>query len=109
MATRGIVVLLLLLCQEGARRDSGKYALSIGGKEAGVEEYRIEEFDDGKIALFAKAKFELDLSGAHRAYLTDTVLTMDKSYAPVLYAGFRKAGRDQDQVKIEWEKKGFAT
>src|SRR5882672_510169 len=103
MATRGIVILLLLLSQEGARRDSGKYALSIGGKEAGVEEYRIEEFDDGKIALFAKAKFELDLSGTRRAYLTDTVLTMDKTWAPVLYAGFRKAGRDQDQVKIEWE------
>ncbi|MBV8882369.1 MAG: hypothetical protein JO332_20600, partial [Planctomycetaceae bacterium] len=102
MATRGIIVLLLLLAQEG-RRESGKYTLSVSGKETGVEEYRLEEFEDGKIVLFAKAKFDLDLAGTRRAYLTDTVLTMDKSYAPVLYAGYRKAGRDQDQVKIEWE------
>src|SRR6185295_5867838 len=104
MATRGIIVLLLLLPQEGARRDSGKYALSVGGKEAGVEEYRLEEFEDGRMVLFAKARFELDLAGTRRPYITDTVLTMDKAFAPVLYAGFRKAGRDQDQVKIEWEK-----
>jgi pimeloyl-ACP methyl ester carboxylesterase len=107
MPLRGIVVLLLLLAQEG-RRESGKYTLSVAGKETGTEEYRLEEFEDGKIGLFAKAKFELDLGGTRRAYLTDTVLTMDKAYAPVLYAGFRKAGREQDQVKIEWDK-GVAT
>ncbi|HVR84360.1 MAG TPA: hypothetical protein VMU54_08620, partial [Planctomycetota bacterium] len=108
MATRGIIVLLFLLAQEGGRRESGKYTLSVSGRETGVEEYRLEEFEDGKTVLFARAKFELDLAGTKRAYLTDTVLTMDKSYAPALYAGFRKAGRDQDQVKIEWDK-GFAT
>ena len=108
MATRGICVLLLLLAQEGGRRESGKFTLSVSGKAAGVEEYRLEEFEDGRIVLFAKATFDLDLAGAKRAYLTDTVLTMDKSYAPALYAGFRKAGREQDQVKIEWEK-GVAT
>ena len=104
MATRGIIVLLLFLAQEGARRESGRYTLSVSGKETGTEEYRLEEFEDGKIVLFSKAKFELDLAGTRRAYVTDTVLTMDKSWAPSLYAGFRKAGRDQDQVKIEWEK-----
>ncbi|HLY09839.1 MAG TPA: alpha/beta fold hydrolase [Planctomycetota bacterium] len=107
MATRGLLILVLLLAQEG-RRESGKYTLSVAGKETGAEEYRLEEFDDGKIVLFAKAKFELDLAGTRRSYLTDTVLTMDKTYAPSLYAGFRKAGREQDQVKIEWEK-GVAT
>src|SRR5882672_4591970 len=104
MATRGILILLLLLAQEGGRRESGRFTLSVSGKATVVEEFRLEEFEDGKIVLFAKAKFDLDLAGARRAYLTDTVLTMDKSYAPALYAGFRKAGRDQDQVKIEWEK-----
>src|SRR5579864_4156625 len=108
MATRGIMVLLFLLAQEGGRIESGKYSLSVSGRETGVEEYRLEEFEDGKTVLFARAKFELDLAGTRRAYLTDTVLTMDKSYAPALYAGFRKAGRDQDQVKIEWDK-GVAT
>jgi len=103
MLPRGIVVLLLLLAQDG-KREAGKYILSVGGKETGTEEYRLEEFEDGKTVLFAKATFELDLAGAKRAYLTDTVLTMDKAGAPALYAGFRKAGRDQDQVKIEWEK-----
>jgi pimeloyl-ACP methyl ester carboxylesterase len=98
-----MVVLLLLLAQEG-RRESGRYVLSVGGREAGAEEYRLEEMEDGRVVLAAKAKFELDLSGTKRAYLTDTVLTMDKTFAPVLYAGFRKAGREQDQVKIEWEK-----
>src|SRR5579864_5334910 len=108
MATRGIMVLLFLLAQEGGRIESGKYSLSVSGRETGVEEYRLEEFEDGKTVLFARAKFELDLAGTKRAYLTDTVLTMDKSYAPALYAGFRRAGREQDQVKIQWDK-GFAT
>lgn len=107
MLARGIVFLLLLSPQE-ARRETGKYTLSVAGRETGTEEYRLEEFDDGKVVLFAKAKFELDLAGTKRQYLTDTVLTMDRSYAPALYAGFRKAGREQDQVKIEWDK-GVAT
>jgi len=103
MSSRGIAVLLLLFAQE-SRQETGKYKLSVAGKEAGVEEYRLEEFEDGKIVLFSKAKFELDLAGARRAYVTDTVLTMDKTYAPALYAGYRKAGRDEDKVKIEWSK-----
>jgi pimeloyl-ACP methyl ester carboxylesterase len=98
-----MVVLVALLSQE-SKLESGRYKLSVAGRETGVEEYRLEEFDDGKVVLFAKAKFELELSGARRAYLTDTVLTMDRSFAPVLYAGFRKAGRDEDRVKIEWDK-----
>jgi pimeloyl-ACP methyl ester carboxylesterase len=102
-----MAILLLLFSQE-SRQETGKYKLTVSGKEAGVEEYRLEEFEDGKIVLFAKARFELDLAGARRAYLTDTVLTMDKSYAPALYAGYRKAGRDEDKVKIEWSK-GVAT
>src|SRR6185503_2655227 len=107
MPMRGMLLLLLLGLQE-SRTESGKFKLSAGGRETGVEEYRLEEFEDGKVVLFAKAKFELDLSGTRRLYLTDTVLTMDKSYAPVLYAGYRKAGRDEDRVKIEWDK-GVAT
>jgi uncharacterized protein len=99
------MVLLALLCLQESRTESGKFKLSAGGREAGVEEFRLEEFEDGKNVLFAKAKFELDLGGgAKRAYVTDTVLTMDKSYAPALYAGYRKAGRDEDRVKIEWAK-----
>lgn len=106
---RGIVALLLLSLSASARsqdakQESGRYRLSSGGKETGVEEYRMEEFEDGKVVLFSKAKFELDLAGARRAYITDTVLTMEKSFAPVLYAGYRKAGRDEDKVKIEWAK-----
>jgi alpha/beta superfamily hydrolase len=116
MVLRGMPVLLALLvpsfaagsrAAEGTQEsklETGKYKLSVAGREAGVEEYRLEEFEDGKIVLFAKAKFELDLSGAKRAYLTDTVLTMDKSFSPLLYAGYRKAGRDEDKVKIEWDK-----
>ena len=102
-----MAILLLLFSQE-SRQETGKYKLTVAGKEAGAEEYRLEEFEDGKIVLFAKAKFELDLAGARRAYVTDTVLTMDKTYAPALYAGYRKAGRDEDKVKIEWSK-GTAT
>jgi pimeloyl-ACP methyl ester carboxylesterase len=107
MSLRGVTLLLALVCQE-SRLETGKYKLTVAGKEAGVEEYRLEEFEDGKIVLFAKAKFELDLAGARRAYVTDTVLTMDRSFAPALYAGYRKAGRDEDRVKIEWSK-GTAT
>src|SRR5215831_15152655 len=104
MSLRGTLVGLLILLSQDSKLESGKYKLSVGGREAGVEEYRLEEFEDGKVVLFTKAKFELELSGAKRAYLTDTVLTMDKSYAPQLYAGYRKAGRDEDKVKIEWDK-----
>jgi pimeloyl-ACP methyl ester carboxylesterase len=93
---------LVSRASQDARSESGKFKLSASGREAGVEEFRLEGFEDGKIVLFSKAKFELDLSGAKRAYVTDTVLTMDKSYAPALYAGYRKAGRDEDKVKIEW-------
>src|SRR5499426_1319302 len=107
MSMRGMAVLLLLFSQE-SKQETGKYKLTVAGKEAGVEEYRLEQFEDGKIVLFSKAKFELDLAGARRAYVTDTVLTMDKSFAPALYAGYRKAGRDEDKVKIEWSK-GVAT
>jgi pimeloyl-ACP methyl ester carboxylesterase len=103
MSMRGIVVLLALFPQEG-KQETGRYKLSAAGKDAGVEEFRLEEFEDGKVVLFAKAKFELELSGAKRAYVTDTVLTMDKAFAPLLYAGYRKAGREEDRVKIEWEK-----
>jgi uncharacterized protein len=103
MFTRGILLLALLAVQD-VKSESGKFKLSAAGREAGVEEFRLEEFEDGKIVLFSKAKFELDLSGAKRAYVTDTVLTMDKSYAPALYAGYRKAGREEDKVKIEWAK-----
>lgn len=103
MATRGIFALILLLAQEG-RRESGKFRITTAGREAGTEEFRLEEFEDGKIVLFAKAKFELDLGNTRRTYATDTVLTMDRAFAPVLYAGFRKAGREEDQVKIEWSK-----
>jgi uncharacterized protein len=103
MPTRGILLLSLLLLQE-SRTESGKFKLTAGGRDAGVEEFRLEEFEDGKNVLFTKAKFELDLGGARRAYVTDTVLTMDKSYAPALYAGYRKAGREEDRVKIEWAK-----
>ncbi len=108
-ALRGILALLPLLAAQEAKQETGRYKLSIAGKESGLEEFRLEEFEDGKVVLFAKAKFELDLAGARRPYLTDTVLTMDKAYAPVLYAGYRKAGRDEDQVKIEWAKGIAAT
>jgi len=99
---------LLLLFSQESKQETGKYKLTVAGREAGVEEYRLEEFEDGKVVLFARAKFELDLAGARRAYVTDTVLTMDKTFAPALYAGYRKAGRDEDKVKIEWSK-GVAT
>src|SRR5436190_17106120 len=101
MTSRGMLVLLALVLQE-ARQESGVFKLSVGGRASGTEEYRLEEFEDGKTVLFSKARFELELPGAKRAYVTDTVLTMDKAYAPALYAGYRKAGREEDQVKIEW-------
>lgn len=89
--------------QDG-KQVSGKYRLTVGGREAGTEEFRLEEFEDGKVVLFAKAKFDLELSGSRRAYFTDTVLTMDRAFAPVLYAGYRKAGREEDRIRIEWDK-----
>ena len=104
MSLRGMAIVLLALAgpaagKQESKLETGKYKLSVAGKDTGVEEFRLEEFDDGKVVLFAKAKFELELSGARRAYLTDTVLTMDKSFAPLLYAGYRKAGRDYEEQK----------
>lgn len=104
METRGVCALILLFAAP-AIEERGRFKLSHQGRDAGSEEYRFEEFDDGQVVLFSKAKYELELAGGQkRAYVTDTVLTMDRAFAPLLYAGYRKAGKDEDQVKIEWSK-----
>ncbi len=104
METRGVCALILLFAAP-AIEERGRFKLTHQGRDAGSEEYRFEEFDDGQVVLFSKAKYELELAGGlKRAYITDTVLTMDRAFAPLLYAGYRKAGKDEDQVKIEWSK-----
>jgi alpha/beta superfamily hydrolase len=103
MEMRGPHVLLLLFCGAAPIEERGTFRLSHQGREAGSESYRFEILDGGKVVLFAKSRYELELSpGQKRAYLTDTVLTMDEAFAPLLYAGYRKAGREEDQVKLEW-------
>jgi pimeloyl-ACP methyl ester carboxylesterase len=104
---RGLALLLLFLPQ-GSREEKGKYRLSFFGKESGVEEYRLEEFEDGKLVLFSKGKFEITVQGKSQAFAVDAVLTMDRGFAPVLYAGFSKAGPEERRSKIEFSK-GQAT
>jgi hypothetical protein len=109
MEMRGALALLLGVLPQAAAEERGRYALKIQGREAGSEEFRLETLEGGKVVLFAKSRFEVPLNGGQkRAYATDTVLTLDAAHAPHLYAGYRKAGREEEQVKIEWAA-GIAT
>jgi pimeloyl-ACP methyl ester carboxylesterase len=103
MELRGALALLLGVLPQVAAEERGRYALKIQGRDAGSEEFRIETLEGGKVVLFAKSRFEVPLSGGQkRSYATDTVLTLDAARSPHLYAGYRKAGREEEQVKIEW-------
>jgi pimeloyl-ACP methyl ester carboxylesterase len=104
---RGLALFLLFFSQ-GTREEKGKYRLSFFGKESGTEEYRLEEFEDGKVVLFSKGKFEITVQGKSQAFAVDAVLTMDRAFAPVLYAGYSKAGPEERRSKIEFSR-GLAT
>jgi hypothetical protein len=86
-----------------SKEEKGKYAISFFGKEAGAEEFRLEEFEDGQVALHAKSKFDVPVQGKAVSVSVDTVLTMDKSFAPIRYAGLEKAGMQERRSKIEWK------
>src|SRR5262245_23166012 len=101
---RGILLLLLLQSGPGGGEEKGRFRLTYFGREAGVEEFRLETFEDGHVVLFSKAKYEIEVQGREQAFLADTVLTMDGSYAPRLYAAYHKSGADQREVKIEWKR-----
>lgn len=94
-------VLLCLAAQE-TREEKGKYALSFFGRPAGSEEYRLEEFEDGQIVLHARAKFEIQSQGRAVPVSVDAMLTMNKAFAPVRYAGIEEAGSQTRRSKIEW-------
>lgn len=99
------IALLAFLCPQDSREERGRYKVSFFGKEAGVEEWKIEEFDSGKVVLSAKAKLDVEFRGQKQTILADTVLTMDKSWAPHLYAGVHKAGGGGErQPKLTWKK-----
>lgn len=93
---------LLLLALSGAAEERGKYRLSCYGREAGGEEYRLEEFEDGTVVLFSKIRSELEVQGRAQTLSSDTVLTMDAAFAPRLYAAFHRSGADVRRFKIEW-------
>jgi hypothetical protein len=101
---RGTTVLLLLLAGQGSGEERGRFRLSYFGREAGVEEYRLESFEDGHVVLFSKTRYEIEVQGRKQAFFADTVLTMDASFAPRLYAAYHKSGPDLREVKIEWKR-----
>jgi hypothetical protein len=98
---RGISA-LFLLALSGAGEERGKFRLSCYGREAGFEEYRLESFEDGTVVLFAKVRSEVEVQGRAQTFASDTVLTMEASFAPKLYAAFHKSGADERRFKIEW-------
>jgi hypothetical protein len=89
---------------QGSREERGKFRLTYFGREAGAEEFRIEEFEDGHVAVFSKARFEIEIQGQKRPYVTDTALTLGKEWVPMLYAGYQKIGAEERLSKIEWNK-----
>jgi len=95
--------LLCLSMQAQGTEEKGKYILSFFGKEAGTEEYRLEEFEDGQVVLHAKSRFEIQVRGRAQTVSADTMLTMDKSFAPVRYAGLERASGQERRSKIEWK------
>jgi hypothetical protein len=96
--------LLLAALGQGSKEERGKFKLTYFGREAGAEEFRIEEFEDGHVAVFSKARFEIEIQGQKRPYVTDTALTLDKDWAPMLYAGYQKIGAEERLAKLEWKK-----
>lgn len=105
MALLTALLALAAAPQDGQER--GKFRLTCFGREAGHEEYRLEELEAGPVVLFSKARWTVDVSGEKREFQVDAVLTMERTFAPVRYAGFHKAGKQEDLVKVEWQK-GFA-
>jgi len=104
---RGITTLLLALHGAGGGEERGRFRLTYFGKEAGFEEYRLETFEDGQVVLSSKARYEIEVQGKNQSFFSDTVLTMEASAAPRLYAAYHEQGADRRKVKIEW-KKGWA-
>lgn len=96
-------VVFLTLVGQGVQEERGKFRLSFFGREAGVEEFRLERFEDGHFVLFSKARFEIDLQGSKRPYWIDTALTLDRDWRPCLYAGYQKVGSEERLVRIEWK------
>ncbi len=95
-------MLLAPLCGGGSE-ERGKYRLACFGREAGFEEYRLEHFEDGHLVLFSRADYGVEIGGKLQSFASDTVLTMDKTFAPIRYAGYHKAGGEVRQPKIEWK------
>ena len=102
------MTLLIALCAlsgvQDAREERGRFRLTCFGKEAGTEEYRLEDFEDGHVVLFSKARWSVDVLGEKRDFQVDAVLTMEKTFAPIRYAGFHRSGKQEDLVKVEWQK-----
>lgn len=107
-------LLLALAARDGipldpaqGKEERGKFKLAFFGKEAGHEEFRLEELEGGTVVLFSKSSFDVEVGGRRQSFLIDTVLTLDSRYAPVRYAGYHKLGADERTTKVEW-KKGVA-
>ncbi len=96
------LALLALLGAQGGREEKGKLRLSVFGREAGTEEFRLETFEDGHTVLFSKARFEIEVQGRTTSYLVDTALTLDRHFLPHLYAGYHKTGAEERLTKVEW-------
>jgi pimeloyl-ACP methyl ester carboxylesterase len=99
-----LLVLSALSGVQDSREERGRYTLRCFGREAGTEEYRLEEFEEGNVVLFSKARWSVDVLGEKRDFQVDAVLTMDKAFAPVRYAGYHKSGKQEELSKVEWQK-----
>lgn len=98
------VALLLLGAPQGAGEEKGTFLLTFFGKPAGTESYRIESFEEGHTVLFTQSKFTVEVQGRARKYVVDTVLTTGPGFAPIRYAAYHKAGREERESKLDWKK-----
>jgi hypothetical protein len=89
---------------QGVKEERGTYQLSCFGREAGEETFCLSEFENGSVVLTSKVNFEVEIQGEKRGYVLDTSLVMTRAFAPVRYAGYHKAGRQEKLVKLEWER-----
>lgn len=94
----------LLTAAQGVKEERGVWRLSAFGQDAGAETYCLSEFENGSLVLTSRVKFEVEIAGQKRGYDVDTSLTMGPGFAPVRYAGYHKAGREEKLLKLEWEK-----
>jgi len=93
---RFVVLACLSLCPQERNEERGSFALYRGGRAVGREDWRIEEFGDGRSGVFARTKLAGKVETAN-----DTVLTLDRDGRALLFAGIATTAGATLETRLE--------